>query len=231
MDETAALRFAINVGNPVLARRDPGSGALSGVVVDLARAYAREVGRPADLVAFASAAEIVAARGDDRWDVAFLAADPARAGEIAFTAPYLLIEGVLVVDRAATATALAELDRPGVRIAVGRGAAYDLFLTRSLKAATLVRFDSSEAALAGFRDERLDAAAGVRASVAAFAAAHPDLRLVETPFMRIAQAAAVPAGRTEDLARLERFLAHAKRSGAVARSLAASGHGDVEVAP
>jgi polar amino acid transport system substrate-binding protein len=139
---TGTLRAAINVGNPVLAQRDPRGGELSGVSVELARALGSELGVPVQLVTFDAAGKVVAALGSDAWDVAFLARDPTSAAEILFTPPYVLIEGTYLVRDEASFRSVEELDRPGIRIAVGKGAAYDLYLTRALKHAELVRSDT-----------------------------------------------------------------------------------------
>lgn len=218
-----ALRVAINLGNPVLAQRDPETGALGGVSVALARELARRLACRLELKPYDAAGEVTADRRRDGWDIAFLAVDPQRAAEIAFTPPYVTIEGVCLVAPGVEGDSLEALDRPGVRIAVGRGAAYELYLGRTVARAELVRFDTSAAALAGFVEQGLEAAAGVRQPVAAFAARHPSTRLVEPAFMRIAQAMAMAPGDPAALAALTRFLETMKAEGVVARALAASG--------
>lgn len=218
-----ALRAAINLGNPVLAQRDPGTGALGGVSVALARELARRLGSPLELKPYDAAGEVTADRRRDGWDIAFLAIDPQRAAEIAFTPPYVTIEGVCLTAPGVEGDSLEALDRPGVRIAVGHGAAYDLYLSRTVRQAELVRFDTSAAALAGFVDQGLEAAAGVRQPVAAFAARHPSTRLVERAFMRIEQAMAMAPGAPAALAALTQFLETLKVEGFVARALEASG--------
>jgi polar amino acid transport system substrate-binding protein len=220
VEKAAPLRAAINLGNPVLARKSPVDGELAGVSVALARELARQTGRDLALLPYDSAGEVVEACRDGAWDVAFLAIDPQRAAEIAFTQPYVEIEGVFIVAEDTPWRSLEEIDRPGVRIAVGRGAAYDLYLSRALKHAELVRAPTSAAALRHFVDHRLEAAAGVRQAAEAFAGSHRGLRLVETPFMTIRQAMAAPASKVEGLAALQRFLDAAIRSGLVARELA-----------
>lgn len=214
------LRAAINLGNPVLARRDAASGDLAGVTVALAREIARRAGLALDLVPFAAAGAVVEARRDGAWDIAFLAIDPARAGEIAFTAPYTHIDGVFAVRREAPFHGPEDLDRPGVRIVVGRGAAYDLHLTRTLRAAELVRVATSAEVLPHLLATGLEAGAGIREAVAAFVAEHPELRLIEPPFMRIAQAIAVASDSPEVLAGLNDFVGEVTASGFVAAALA-----------
>ncbi|MEA3151481.1 MAG: polar amino acid transport system substrate-binding protein [Gammaproteobacteria bacterium] len=224
------MRAAINLGNPVLAQRHPITGDLTGVTVALATELAKRVGRRLVLAPFDAAGKVVDARHDDAWDVAFLAIDPKRAEEIAFSDPYILIEGVYVVAAAAPWTHAAELDRPDVRIAVGRGAAYDLHLQRSLKHAALVRFDTSQAALTGFYEQKLSAGAGVRQPALAFAAENPEVRVLEEPFMVIRQSVALPPGRPDALIYINAFLKEMKASGFVAHELARSGQTGARVA-
>ncbi|MFG6069311.1 transporter substrate-binding domain-containing protein [Stenotrophomonas indicatrix] len=154
------LRVAINLGNPVLAQGDANSP--HGPSVELATALAQRLGVQARFSCHDAAASVVAAASDDAWDLAFLAVDPARADRIAFSAPYVEIEGTYLVRDDSPAQRVADLDRNGLRIAVGRGAAYDLFLSRELRHATIERADTSAAAITLFDQQRLDAAAGVR---------------------------------------------------------------------
>ncbi|KAG1392066.1 hypothetical protein G6F59_014711 [Rhizopus arrhizus] len=121
------LRVAINLGNPVLAQGDARSPR--GPSLELATALAQRMGVQARFTCHDAAASVVAAANQDEWDLAFLAIDPARADRIAFSAPYVEIEGTYLVRADSPAHRVADLDHDGLRIAVGRGAAYDLFLT------------------------------------------------------------------------------------------------------
>jgi polar amino acid transport system substrate-binding protein len=176
---TGVLRAAINLGNPVLASGTP--SAPGGITVDIARELARRLGVPVELVCFGAARESFEAMVAGRVDICFLAIEPAREAEIAFTAPYLVIEGVYAVPPDSSITTHAEVDQPGVRVGVKRGSAYDLYLTRTLQHATLVRTD--EAVYEG-----TDVAAGIRQPLTAFVAGHPGYRLLEGRFMEIRQA-------------------------------------------
>jgi polar amino acid transport system substrate-binding protein len=225
------LRAAINLGNPVLARRDAAGGALGGVSVELARELGRRLGVPVELVPYDAAGKVFDALQADAWDVAFLAIDPTRAAGIAFTRPYVLIEGTYLVPGASPLRTIADVDREGVRVAVGRGSAYDLFLTRALTRAALVRAGTSAAALDLFLADHLEVAAGVRQPLVAFAKAHPGLRVMDGRFMAIEQAMGTPRGREAGTRYLDAFVADAITSGLVARALAASGQRDVTVAP
>jgi polar amino acid transport system substrate-binding protein len=213
------LRAAINLGNPVLAQGTP--AAPTGVTVDIAREVGARLGLPVELECFAAARDSLAAAVSGQADLCFLGIEPARAGEIAFTAPYVLIEGVYAVPEDSALTHVSEVDRPGVRIGVKRGSAYDLFLTRTLKHATLVRGDEGTAA---FVEGNLEAAAGVREPVTEFVAARPGLRLIEGRFMQIRQAVGTSvAKRPETVSFLRALVEELKASGFVADSLRRSG--------
>jgi polar amino acid transport system substrate-binding protein len=228
---TGRLRAAINYGNPVLAQRDTATGELRGVSVDLARELGRRLGTPVDLVPFDTAGKVADAAKAGAWDVAFLAIDPLRAEEIAFTAPYVIIEGTYMVPAESALRGIEEVDREGVRIAVGQKSAYDLYLTRAIKRATLVRAPTSQAAIELFVREKLEAAAGVKQPLVQFAAANPGVRVIEGRFMAIEQAMGTPKGRQVALAYLRRYVEEMKASGFVAEALARSHQPDATVAP
>ncbi|MGB6102830.1 MAG: transporter substrate-binding domain-containing protein, partial [Pusillimonas sp.] len=151
---TGKLRAAINYGNPVLAQRGP-QGEPQGVSVALARALAERLGVELEIVAFEAAGKVVDAAAQGVWDVGFLAIDPMRAEQVSFTTPYVLIEGTYLVRDDGRYTAIDQLDAPGVRIAVGKGAAYDLFLSRSLQQAGIVRGPTSASAVDLFLEQGL----------------------------------------------------------------------------
>jgi len=225
------IRAAINYGNPVLAQQDPATGAPRGVSAALAGELGRRLGMPVEFVPFDAAGKVFDALKTGSWDVAFLAIDPVRASGIDFTAPYVVIEGTYLVRADSLLDSIESVDRPGIRIAVGRGSAYDLYLTRALKQAERVEAPSSAAALELFLSGRLDAAGGVRQPLLAFAAAHPGLRVLPGRFMAIEQAVAIPKGRPAGARYLSGFVEAVKASGFVAAALAESGQGDAAVAP
>jgi polar amino acid transport system substrate-binding protein len=228
---TGTLRAAINFGNPVLAQRDPATGDARGVSVDLARELGRRLGVPVVLVTFDAAGKVFDALKTGAWDVAFLAIDPARATEIAFTAPYVVIEGTYLVPVDSPLRAIEDVDREGVRVAVGNKSAYDLYLTRTLKRAQLVRVPTSPEAIDLFLKDKLEAAAGVKQPLVQFAKTHPNVRVMEGRFMAIEQAVGTPKGREAGLRYLRGFVEEMKASGFVARGLEKSGQGDATVAP
>ncbi len=227
---TGVLRAAINYGNAVLARHDPATGALSGVSVDIAGELGRRLDVPVTLVPFDAAGKVTAAALAGVWDVAFLARDPTRAQSIAFTAAYVVIEGTYVVRRDSPLTAASQVDRDGIRIVVDGGSAYDLFLSRALRHATIIRADSTPQAVARFGSEHLEVMAGVRQGLAELMATDPTLRMLPEPFMTIDQAMGVPAGRPDAEAYLHGFVEQLKSSGEAARILARNGQADAMVA-
>ena len=226
------LRAAINFGNMVLAQKDPATGEPRGVSADLARELGRRLGVPVELVPFDAAGKVFEALKTGAWDIAFLAIEPVRAAKIAFTAPYVLIEGVYLVPIDSPLRAVADVDREGVRIGVNKGSAYDLFLTRTIKQAKLVR---GESGLDLFMREKLEAAAGVKQPLVAFAKTNPSVRLIDGRFMEIRQAMGTPKLRYGDREAAPRYLnafvEEMKASGFVAEALARSNQPDAAVAP
>ena len=213
---TGKLRAAINYGNAVLASKDA-NGQPQGVSVDLARALGARIGVPVELVTFDSAGKVSSSVG--QWDIAFLAVDPMRATDIAFTAPYVIIEGAYLVPANSPIKSNEEVDRAGTRVAVGAGSAYDLYLTREIKSATLVRAPTSPAVVDMRVAQNLDVAAGVKQQLEADARRVPNVRLLPGRFMVINQAMGVPQGRPAAAAYVKQFVEDVKASGFVAASL------------
>ena len=228
---TGKLRAAINFGNPVLAQKDPATGEARGVSVDLARELGRRLGVPVELVTFDAAGKVFDALKTGAWDIAFLAIDPARAVEIVFTAPYVVIEGTYLVPADSPLRTIEDVDRDGVRVAVGNKSAYDLYLTRTMKRAQLVRVPTSPEAIDVFLKDKLEAAAGVKQPLVQFAKTHPNVRVMDGRFMAIEQAMGTPKGREDGARYLRQFVEEMKASGFVAGGLERSGQGDATVAP
>ncbi|WP_334066216.1 ABC transporter substrate-binding protein [Burkholderia cepacia] len=229
---TGKLRASINLGNPILANRDPETGEPFGVSIDLARAFAERLSAELELVVFDTAAKSVQALTDERADFGFFAVDPLRGETVAFTAPYVLIEGFYLVRDASPIRTNADVDQPHNRVTVGKGSAYDLFRTRELKAAQIVRAPSSQAVVQTFVDQQLEVAAGVKQQLEADAAKTPGLRLLDERFMVIRQAMGVPKSRGESAAAaLNAFVEEMKASGFVADALRRHGIIGASVAP
>jgi polar amino acid transport system substrate-binding protein len=229
---TGKLRAAINFGNPVLAQKDPATGQPRGVSVDLARELARRAEVPLEIVPYDAAGKVTADATSKRWDIAFVGREPERAKDIEFTAPYVVIEGGYLVPASSPLQTIEDVDRDGVRIAVSRGSAYDLFLARGyLKRATLLRAPSPSASMDVFANEKLEAVAGVKAALATYAGTHPGYRVLPGRFMVIEQAMALPRGRPLAARYLREFVDEMKASGFVAASLERSGQKEAAVAP
>ncbi|WP_030557004.1 transporter substrate-binding domain-containing protein [Streptomyces exfoliatus] len=224
---TGTLRASVNLGNPVLAQGTP--EAPTGVTVDLAREIGARLGLPVELLCFDAARKSFAAMADGRADLCFLAVDPAREAEVAFTAPYVVIEGVYVAPRGSAYTTVEDVDAPGVRIGVKKGSAYDLFLSRTLVHATVVRGDEG---VDTFRAEGLEVGAGIRQPLTAYAEAHPDVRLIQGRFMEIRQAVGTTVGRApETVTFLRDTVEELKANGFVADALRRSGQDAGLLAP
>lgn len=220
---TGTLRAAINFGNPILATRDAATGEPRGVSVDLSRSLAARLGVPLQLVLFESAGKVVEAARTGQWDVAYVALDPARALDMLQTPPYLTIEGAYLVRAESAIRRNEDVDRAGVRIAVGKGSAYDLHLARTLRNATLVQAPTSPAVTDLFLAQGLDVAAGVKQQLQSDAQRLPGLRLLDGRFMVIQQAMATPLGRDAGARYLHEFVETMKHSGYVAQALARHG--------
>lgn len=213
------LRAGINVGNPALARRDPASGEIRGIAVDLARAFAARLGVGVALVTFDAAGKMFNALKSDAWDVAFMAIDPERATELAFTAPYQTIEGTYLVRADSPLAAVEDVDRPQVRIAVGNRSAYDLYLSRTIAHAQLVRASSPAESFEMFLQQNLEVLAGVRQVLLALERQHAGLRAMSGRFMTIEQAVATPKDRTAGAGFLSGLVEELKHSGFVTAAL------------
>ena len=228
---TGRLRVGVNYGNAVLATKDPVTGEPRGVAPDLARELGKRTGLPIEFVAFEAAGKMFEAAKSGDWDVAFLAVDPARAGEVDFTAPYIEIEGTYLVPSGAPYASPGEVDRAGVRVGVSANSAYDLFLRRTLKSAELVHAGSPAEAFELLATGATDVLAGVRQHLAANSKRLPGSRVLDESFMTIGQAMGIVKGRADSVTYLREFIEDAKASGLVARSLEKSGVTGVSVAP
>jgi polar amino acid transport system substrate-binding protein len=172
-----------------------------------------------ELVAFDAAGKVVEAGKTGAWDIAFVARDPARAADIAQSPPYVVIEGAYLVRNDSPLRSNDEVDRRGNRIVVGRGSAYDLFLTRAIKQAELVRTQTSALVVDHFVKENLEVAAGVKQQLEADAKRTSGVRLLPGRFMVINQAMASQKGKDAGARYVREFVEEMKASGFVARAL------------
>ena len=229
---TGKLRASINLGNPILANRHSQTEEPFGVSIDLARAFAQRLGVDMELVVFDAAGKSVEAVREERADIGFFAIDPLRGEGIEFTAPYVLIEGAYMVPETSPIRTNEEVDRPGIRVTVGKGSAYDLFLTRELKHAEIVRAPTSPAVVEAFIEQKLEVAAGVKQQLEADRLRFDGCRLLPGRFMVIQQAMGTSKLRgAEASAFLARFVEEMKASGFVTDALQRHGITGASVAP
>ncbi|MEA2990398.1 MAG: polar amino acid transport system substrate-binding protein [Alphaproteobacteria bacterium] len=229
---TGKLRAAINLGNAVLAQKDA-AGLPKGITPDLSRELGRRIGVAVELVAFDAAGKTFEALKAGAVDLVFIAIEPVRAAEIEFTAPYVNIEGGYMVTKDSPLKGIADVDRPGIKIAVGLASAYDLYLTRTIKNAQVVRAHAGggEAMVELFLKEKLDVVAGVKPVLVEYAKTNAAMRVMDGRFMVIEQAMGVPKGRTAAAKYLRGFVEDVKASGFVADALKRSNQADATVAP
>ncbi len=225
------LRVGINYGNFLLVARDPAGGEPRGIAPDLARELGLRLGVSVDFVGFETAGKMADAVKTGVWDVAFLGAEPQRASEIAFTAAYLEIPSTYLVPAGSRIRAIAEVDREGVRIAVAEKSAYDLYLSRNLRHARLVRAQGIDASYDLFVAEKLEALSGLKPRLVMDAGRLPGSCVLEGQFTAIQQSIGAPAGRGAAAKYLREFVEELKAAGFVAGAIARHGVHGVTVAP
>jgi polar amino acid transport system substrate-binding protein len=206
------LRVGINFGNALLASRDAG-GVPGGIAFDLAQELARRANVSLEVVSYTTAGKMADGARSGEWDLAFLATDPDRAAEIRFTPPYLEIDTTCLVPSESPIGTVADVDRAGIRVAVSEKSAYDLFLSRHLKHAELVRVPGVEASIRLFFAEKLDVLAGLKPLLIEVAEKHPGTRVLEGRFTAVQQAIGVPKARASDAVQLAGFVREIKTSG------------------
>ena len=212
------MRVGINFGNALLATKDA-NGNQGGIAVDLARELSRRTGIPMDIVGFDSAGVMADGAKTAAWDVAFLATDPAREGEIAFTAPYLEVDTTYLVPGDSRFRKVDDVDQKGVRISVSDKSAYDLFLTRNLKNAELVRIPGMNPSVDLFFAQKLDAVAGLKPLLIDIAEKHPGTRVLDGRISVAQQAVGTLKGRNAAAKYLADFVADIKSSGFLAATI------------
>lgn len=228
---TGTLRVGLNLSNFLLVNAATASDAEpAGIAPDIGRELARRLGVPIAFVKYPQPGLLAAAVSCGAWDVGLIGADPLRAGEIAFTPAYLEIEATYLVPAGSPIRSLAEVDRPGVRIAVGDKTAYDMYLRRTLEHATLCRADGLDASYELFVRDKLDALAGLKPRLVADRQKLPGSRLLEGRFTAIQQAIGTPLQRSAATAYLSEFVAQI-RTGLVAQLIAKHAVRGVSVAP
>lgn len=216
---TGRLRVGINLGNFLLTATDPATGEYRGVAVDLGRELGRRIGVPVEIIGYPSPGVLADAAKTGAWDVGFLGAEPQRANEIDFTAAYVEIEATYLVPPGSPIRTIADVDREGVRIAISGKSAYDLYLTRNLKHAQLVREVGADNVFKRFVADKLDAIAGLKPRLVIDAENLPGSRILDGRFTAVQQAAGTPKGRSAGARYLREFIEDIKATGLVARTI------------
>lgn len=212
------LRAGINFQNALLTTLGP-NGEQGGVAVELARELARRLEVPLEIIVFKSAGSAADAVRTGAWDISVLGDEPQRAKEIAFATPLTEIEATYLVPAGSPLRSVADVDRPGVRIAVGANSAYDLYLRRTIKQATLVPVAGTAATFKRFATDKLEALAGLKPALLEFAPTQPGSRILDGNFTAVQQAAGTPKGRPNGFKYLLEFIEDIKATGLVAQTI------------
>jgi len=229
---TGHLRAALILSNQVLVDKDPASGQLRGVTVTLAKRLAARLDVPFTAVEYATPAALVDSFDRDEWDVAFLAYDPERALQVAFSPAYMEVDNTYLVPAGSPVQSVDDADRPGVRIGVPARSAPDLFLTRALRAATLLRVPGGAApALELLSTGGADAYAENAHLLTLYAARLAGSRVLDGRYTVIRHAMATPRARPFAANYVRRFVEDAKQDGTVDAAIRAAGLRRVRVAP
>lgn len=228
---TGVLRAGINLSNFLLVTGRSDSGDPVGVAPDMAREIAGSLGVSVRYVPFKSPGELADQAGQGVWDIGLIGAEPQRAQAIAFTAAYVEIEATYMVPAGSPIRSVAEVDRPGVRIAVSARSAYGLWLENNIRKATLVPVSGLEGAFRKFIDDRLDVLAGLRPGLLKDVEKVPGLTILEGRFTAVQQAVGTARPNLEGARYLAAFVETAKRSGLVARLIERHGVKGLSVAP
>lgn len=230
---TGKLRAGINHANAIIATKDPVSGELRGVSVDLAREVARRLNVPLELHGFDFSGKLADAMNAGALDIGGIAggSGTGREGKMDFTAGYLQIETTYMVAPGSTIQAIADVDQAGVRVGVADKSAFQPFLARTLKHASLLTGPGNPTAFELLRSGQVDVLAGLRHQLLEVSPKLPGSRVLEGRFLVVEQTLAIPKGRDAGAKYLRDFIEEAKASGFIARSLAKSGYPDVPVSP
>jgi polar amino acid transport system substrate-binding protein len=214
---TGVLRAGINMSNFLLVTGKNPSGDPQGVSPDMAAEIARRLDVSVAYVQFERPSKLADAAGTDTWDIGLIGAEPQRAEKITFTAAYCEIEATYLVPKGSPISNIADVDRPGMRITVRRGAAYDLWLERNIKQAKVLRSDSADGPFDQFVAENLEAYAALRPQLLTDVEKLPGSRILPGAFMTVQQAIGTAKPNTAGAKFLSEFVEDAKRSGLVAR--------------
>jgi polar amino acid transport system substrate-binding protein len=216
---TGKLRAGMNLSNTLFTTKDPATGELRGVSVDLMRELASRLGVPVEFVVHPTPGDVTDAVDKGTWDVATLAIEQSRAEKIAFSPAMTEIEATYVVHKDSKLQSVAQVDAPGVRISAPDKAGYELYLTRTIRNATLIRSKGTPAAIELFNERRADALAGLKPALIESMDKIPDARFLEGNFMTVNHGLGTPRGRRAGADYLKAFVEEMNASGFVARSI------------
>jgi polar amino acid transport system substrate-binding protein len=225
------LRVALGLGTPISAVKEPTTGELRGLALEMGRALAARMGVKLVTVIYPRTGAIIDGLRTNAWDVSFLGVDPERTAQVDFAHPHAQSDYTLLVSSASLVRNVADADQPGIRIASLRGDASDFYLSRTLKNAQLIRTDTHEAALELVRTGGADAKASARSVLMADSTAIPGSRVLDDGFSSVSFAAVVPKGQAARLAYINDFIDDTKASGSVKRAIESVGLQGMWVAP
>ena len=225
------LRVGLNYGNFLLVLKDSADGSPNGIAPDLGRELGKRLGVPVEFVKFPEAGQLADGVRDDKCDVGFLGAEPQRANEIAFTKAYLEIPVTFLVPPGSKIRSITDVDQKGVRVAVSDRSAYDLYLSRNLKNATLVRAKGIEGSYQMYLNDKLEVLAGLKPRLVSDAEKVPGSRVLDGQVTGVQQACGTTKKRVAGARYLSEFIEDIKRSGLVAKTIDKHGVRGVSVAP
>ena len=229
---TGKLRVGLILSNQVLVTKDPSTGELRGVTIHLGKALAQRLGVPFEPVEYANPAALVKSFGSNQWDIAFLAFDPARAKDVDFSPAYMEVDNTYLVTANSKVATVEGADRSGVTIAVPEKSAPDLFLSRNLKSAQVLRVPGgAEAAIQALTSGKADAYAENAHMLSLYADRLSGARVLEGRYTVIQHAVATPKGKTAAAEYVKAFVEEAKVDGTVAEAIRAGGLRRTRVAP
>ena len=227
---SGTLKIGLNYQNFLLVLGDGPDGLPRGIAPDLGRELAKRIGLPVEYVKFDAAGKLFDAVKSAQCDVGFLGAEPQRADEVSFTSAYLEIPVTFLVPAGSPIRTLADVDRQGIRVSVSERSAYDLYLTRNLKHAQLVRAKGIPASYDLFMSQKLEALGGLKPKLVEEQARTPGSRILDGQITGVQQSIACPKGRDAAAKYLREFADDVKRSGLVARTIEKHGVKGVSVA-
>jgi polar amino acid transport system substrate-binding protein len=234
LSPTGKLRVGVGVGaspSAFWATKDPATGRPRGVTVNLGQAMAERLGVPLELVVYPNSGEVTAAGPKGEWDVTFVPVDDERRKVIEFGPAYYLSTSTYMVRAGSPIRSIAEVDRPGVKVAGIANTTTARTAIAQLKNTKLISFRTVDEVVAKMKAGEIDAIALGRESLRGLAPQLPDARILDGHFHAAGTAVAVPKGKAAAHAWVSRFIEEGKTDGTVRRALDGAGFTDLAVAP